>query len=115
NYTFTLRHDSEVYFDSLTNNPNFTWSLSGPAGSAVSGRSFVSSDGNAISNPVMSLVAGDYTLAVSGVGLTTGAYSFRLIDLGTAIPLTVNADTSGTLPGGNFTKAYQFAANAGDS
>src|SRR5689334_11292107 len=26
NYAFTLRHDSEVYFDSLTNNPNFTWS-----------------------------------------------------------------------------------------
>jgi hypothetical protein len=31
-YTFTLANASELYFDSLTNDGNLSWSLSGPRG-----------------------------------------------------------------------------------
>ena len=34
-YTFTLKDDSEVYFDSLTNKNTLNWSLAGPAGNSV--------------------------------------------------------------------------------
>ncbi len=114
-YAFTVKDDSQVYFDSLTSNANFNWSLAGPAGHTVSSRSFAGSDGAGIANPVLDLVAGSYTLTVSGSGNAFGAYGFRLLDLKTAPLLTVNADVSGTLVGGNSTNDYQFAASAGDS
>src|SRR5207248_1078137 len=39
-YIFMLSAPSLLYFDSLTNNGNLSWSLIGPAGTAVSNRSF---------------------------------------------------------------------------
>ncbi|HEY2250227.1 MAG TPA: hypothetical protein VGH74_04160, partial [Planctomycetaceae bacterium] len=114
-YTFTVKDDSQVYFDSLTNNANFNWSLTGPAGHTVPSRSFTGSDGTAFANPVLDLVAGSYTLTVSAGGNGFGAYGFRLLDLETAALLTLNADVSGTLVGGNTTNACQFTASAGDS
>ena len=71
-----------MYFDSLTNNSNLNWTLVGPAGTAVSNRSFSGSDGlNLSGNPVLNLVAGTYQLTVAASGSTTGAYQFRLWDL----------------------------------
>jgi hypothetical protein len=32
------------------------------------------------SNPILNLVAGDYTLVVDGTGDHTGSYAFRLLD-----------------------------------
>ena len=43
-YGFTLNDNVRVVFDSLTNNANMRWSLEGPRGSVVSGRSFTASD-----------------------------------------------------------------------
>ncbi len=114
-YTFTLAASSLLYFDSLTNNANFNWSLTGPAGSAVSSRTFTTSDGTSNNNPVLNLVAGNYTLTVAGTGATTGAYSFRLLDLAAATSLAVNADVSGTLTGGNTTNMYMLNGTAGDA
>ena len=37
-YTFTLPGAAPLYFDSLTNNANLTWTLAGPAGTAVNNR-----------------------------------------------------------------------------
>ena len=73
-YTFNLASASLLYFDALTNNGNFAWSLSGPVGTAVSNRSFTNSDGFSSSpvDPVLALPAGSYTLTVSGSGQTTG-------------------------------------------
>ena len=68
-YTFSLAAPSLLYFDSLTNNANLRWSLTGPGGTPVSNRAFTGSDASGISgNPVLSLPAGAYTLTVSGVG-----------------------------------------------
>src|SRR5205807_840928 len=44
-YSFTLTSRSLLYFDALTNNFNLQWRLTGPAGTAVNGRSFTQSDG----------------------------------------------------------------------
>ena len=109
-YTFRLAAPSLLYFDSLTNNPGFEWSLRGPdSADNVSDRQFTASDGNSVQNPVLSLPAGSYTLTVLGASLSTltaeelpaipavGPYSFRLSDLATATPLTLGTPFSGTL------------------
>src|SRR5262249_35080038 len=41
-YTFTLAGSPLLYFDSLTNNFNLNWTLTGPAGTAVNARDFTS-------------------------------------------------------------------------
>ncbi|HEV3341679.1 MAG TPA: putative Ig domain-containing protein, partial [Pirellulales bacterium] len=112
-YTFSLANSSLLYFDSLTNSANIQWSLSGPAGIAVSNRPFNLSDGPFFT-PMPALPAGAYTLTVSGVGPTTGAYAFRLSNLASAPALTVGTPVSGTLNPANSTNLYQFTANAGD-
>src|SRR3546814_20867209 len=38
--TFTLASSARLVFDSLTSNGNLLWSLTGPRGAAVTGRSF---------------------------------------------------------------------------
>jgi RHS repeat-associated protein len=113
-YTFTLAGSALLYFDSLTNNSNFMWSLTGPDGTAVNNLSFTASDSGSTLNPVLTLPAGAYTLTVSGTGQTSGAYSFRLSDLSTATPLTPGTPVSGTLNPANSTNFYQFTTNAGD-
>ena len=87
-YTFTLDSASLLYFDSRTNDSRFQWTLTGPAGTAVSARAFTSSDGFGVVNP-LNLVAGDYTLTVAASGSTTGAYSFRLSDPSAATGLAL--------------------------
>src|SRR5262249_54310991 len=98
------------------NDANLTWSLAGPAGNAVSGRAFTSSDAGGISsNPVLNLfAAGDYTLTVERTGDGTGAYQFALRDLRAAAPLTPGAPVNGSLSPANETDLYRFPAAAGD-
>ena len=115
-YTFTLANASQLYFDSLTNDSNFTWTLTGPRGTEVNARSFQSSDaGNfGSSNPVLNLIAGSYTLAVAGTADGTGSYSFRLSDLSTAGMVTPGTPISGTLNPGAATNVYRINVSAGD-
>ena len=89
-YTFTLANASQIYFDSLTNDSGFTWTLTGPRGTEVNARSFQSSDADSVgaSNPVLNLIAGSYTLAVAGSGDHIGSYSFRLSNLSSATAIT---------------------------
>ena len=113
-YTFTLQNDVRVVFDSLTPNSGVEWSLDGPAGSVVSGRSFRQTDSvDQSAPPVLGLKAGNYTLSVDGTGDTTGDYAFRLIDLGKAAALTPGIEVTGNLTPANETDAYTFSAIAG--
>ncbi len=114
-YTFNLASNSLLYFDSLTNNGNFNWSLAGPAGTIDSAVAFNASDGLSVSNPVLNLVAGSYTLTVAGAATTTGAYSFRLSDLAAVPALNPGTAVNGTLAAGISTDLYQFTATAGQS
>jgi hypothetical protein len=68
-YTFTLANSAQLYFDSLTNDGSLHWTLAGPRGTEVTSRSFTSSDGiNLGFDPVLNLIAGNYTLSVFGNG-----------------------------------------------
>ena len=114
-YSFTLTAETHLVFDSLTNNSNVDWTLSGPQGQVVTDRSFSASDGAAFTGtPVLDLTSGTYTLSVSGVGDTTGAYSFRLINADNAQVLQSDTPVSGQLSPGDSTDIYRFSANAGD-
>src|SRR5262249_35060533 len=113
-YTFTLAAPSQLLFDSLTNNGSLTWTLTGPAGAAVTNRPFNASDTfNNSTNPVLSLPAGNYVLRVQGSGGATGAYSFRLWDLAQATALTPGTPVSADLTPTNETDLYRFSAAAG--
>src|SRR5262245_31082226 len=112
-YTFNLPADSKLFFDSQTDNSNIHWSLSGPAGAAVSDRSFTSSDANG-GDGVLHLPAGSYTLTVDGVKAATGPYAFRLVDLEAATPFTPGTPVTGALDPANGADAYRFEAQAGD-
>src|SRR5207249_2123915 len=52
-YSFTLAGAALLYFDGLTNNGNLTWTLTGPAGTAVTNRPFSASDFDTSINPVV--------------------------------------------------------------
>jgi subtilase family serine protease len=113
-YSFTLTEAKQLYFDALTDTP-FNWSLEGPAGAVVTARSFQSSDAQDFSNsPVLNLTAGDYLLSVDANVDATGAYGFRLLDLGQAGTLTPNITVSGQLDPGRETDAYRFSVQAGE-
>src|SRR5205807_1214853 len=101
-------------FDSLTNNANLQWSMSGPAGAVVSNFAFNASD-NALNNPVLALTAGDYILTVAAASQVTGSYSFRLSDLASASPFSLNAQVGGKLDPASSTNLHQFSAKAGDA
>jgi hypothetical protein len=113
-YTFTLNQPSQLYFDALTNNSGMVWSLSGPGGVAVTNRQFTASDARFGQNPALNLVAGDYTLTVTGASSVTGVYQFRLSDLATALPLTPGTAITTSLSPANESEIYRFTATAGD-
>src|SRR5256886_466201 len=113
-YTFTLTDSRQLYFDSLSES-NLVWSLSGPRGTVVSGRDFRGSDSRDFGgNPVLDLVAGDYTLTIDAAGETTGSYAFRVFDLAQGPSLTPGTPVAGVLDPANATAVYHLTAAAGD-
>ncbi len=114
-YSFTLTTATHLVFDSLTNNSNIDWTLTGPQGAVVTNRSFNSSDGSSDSaTPVLDLSAGTYSVAINAVADATGSYSFRLINADQATAIVPGTAVTGTLNPANQTNVYQFTANAGD-
>src|SRR6266568_3411557 len=112
-YRFTLPQNARIVFDSVTNNPNLNWSLSGPTGALVDSRPFSASDGTA-ANSVLDLTAGDYTLTVDAPADITGAYTFRLIDPLKAQEIVPGTVVSGQLDPANTTNVYRFSATTGE-
>ncbi|MDO9047917.1 MAG: LEPR-XLL domain-containing protein [Methylobacter sp.] len=114
-YGFTLTQNTQIVFDSLTNNSNMNWSLSGPNGAVVGNRSFTNSDSvDASASPLLNLAVGDYTLTVDANTDQTGAYNFRLIDVLKAQEITPGTDVTGTLDSATQTNVYKFNATAGE-
>ena len=113
-YGFTLNDRASIVFDSLTNSGNINWKLEGPRGAVSGEQAFNASDSvDRSGNVVYELTAGDYTLTVDGVGDTTGAYAFRLLDIAQADEINPGTEVSGTLDTANETDAYRFSVVAG--
>ena len=100
-YSFDLATATRLFFDSLNNNSNLTWSLIGPGGWPIRDHlaSFQEGDWHSLD-----LAAGHYTLIVDGYGDTTGSYAFRLSDVATAIPTSAGTPVAGVLDPGNSTR-----------
>ena len=94
-----MANPAQLYFDSLTNDSSLSWTLTGPRGTEVSSRSFTSSDSDNFgsTNPVLNLIAGNYTLAVAGSSNHLGSYGFRLSNLASATAITPGTPVSAPL------------------
>ena len=113
-YTFTLASDSNVVFNSLTANSNENWTLTGPNGYSLT-RNFYDSGSYELggTNPILALKAGTYTLTFSNSSTASAAYSFQLLNVANATPLTVGTTLSATDNPGNATLLYSFNATQG--
>ena len=126
-YRFTLANDTRVHFDSRTNANQLVWSLRGPRGTEVTDVSFARSDSTWTSStsnprPAFDLVAGDYTLSVSGLGDEVGEFEYALWDLlapgqstlaarpQSGSPMTLTGQQSDPLQ----SQIFRFEAEAGD-
>src|SRR5258708_1110228 len=113
NYTFTVASQTRAYFDSLTNDSNLVWTLTGPSGTLISSRSFTNSDSYDQGSVELDLAPGNYTLSVTRVNDSTGAFSFNLLDFAQATALAANTPTPVSLPAMT-TRLYSFGGNVGD-
>lgn len=112
-FTFTLASNSQLIFDSLTNDAQIRWSLQGRSGEEVVNRQLSLSDASS-TNFVLPLAAGDYQLTIHGNGAATGDYAFRLLDLASAVSIDSGMTVSGMFDPGNEIRLYQFGAQAGE-
>ena len=119
-YTFTLASDTLVAFDARSSRSDVRWTLQGPTGPVFDNfRGFTNSDSGNLTNAVLPLTAGSYTLTIDGVNDASGQYDFNLLDLTSTAPgntttITPGTDVSGSVTPANATAAYTFTANAGD-
>jgi hypothetical protein len=77
-YSFTLTQATQLAMDPRVDDPNLVWTISGERG-VMGTLNFRQRSSDFGGNPVMTLAPGSYTLRIDGN--TTGAYSFRLLDL----------------------------------
>ena len=89
-YSFGLTEARQLLMDALAPNnnvPDFRWTLTGPRGVEVSGRQLYYSESHELggTNPLLNLIAGDYTLVIDPINDQQGAFSFRLLDVAGAI------------------------------
>ncbi len=118
NYTFSLTEASRLLFDGLAPNnanPDIAWTLTGPRGVEIASRRLYHSESYELggTSPLLDLIAGDYTLSFDVAGDVRGDFSFRLLDLGSAMPITGEAVVSGQLNPANETDIYRFDAVVG--
>ena len=111
-YSFSLDQRSLVYLDSLVNS-SISWTLEGPRGIEVNNLRFDRTDSIDNSNPVLDLVAGDYSLRINSNN-QVGDFEFRVVDLASAIEVTPGTAFDGELTIPSETDLYRFEANEGD-
>ena len=111
-YTFSVAGPTQVVFDSLTNDGNMSWTLTGPAGTIVNQRAF--NNTNAIGgSTAFQLAAGSYTLTVQDYQANTGTYGFRLLNVSAGTAIAVDTPVTGTLGDhGSDINVYLFTATA---
>ncbi|MBI3348327.1 MAG: LamG domain-containing protein, partial [Burkholderiales bacterium] len=102
-YSFSLSQPTLVVLDTRENSSATHWTLMDDRGTVDSGSWF--------DWPTLPLKAGNYTLRIDGN--TTGAYGFRLVDLGAAPALPLGQVVTGNLTPGYGVQTWSFDATAG--
>jgi hypothetical protein len=111
-YTFTLAKATQAVFDSLTNDGNMSWTLTGSGGTIVNARAFNNSN-NIGGSTALQLQAGAYTLTVQDYQANTGSYGFRLLDVSAGTSVAADTPVNGTLgDSGTDINVYLFSATA---
>ena len=114
NYEFSLATEAVIYFDSLTDEREIRWTLTGPAGVVVNGQEFSDSDSFDEPNPLFRIGSGDYVLTVDGTNDHVGDFGFRLSDVSTGIEVATGTPFTGELTTPSETDIYRFEATEGD-
>ncbi|HVY71022.1 MAG TPA: hypothetical protein VHH73_13905, partial [Verrucomicrobiae bacterium] len=107
-FTFTGAAGRWVYFDSQDRNNGVVVDVRAPPGTNAP---ILTIGANTDSGPYVLPASGIYTISVRG----SGAYRFRWLDATAAPSLTLNGDTSATLPAPYQTEVYLLNAQAGQS
>lgn len=132
-YTFTLADTSMLSFDTQTYTNRVEWTLEGPLGvvrdmgvtssnvidyTDLQGIDFDVNGGVAnVEEEFWRLPAGDYTLTISGTGISgdfTEPYIFQLMNFNDATPLALNTPVAGLLNPGTERQLFKFDAIAGE-
>ena len=113
-YGFTLPQDTRLIMDVYLDRTDLRWTLTGPNGVVVNRMAFGYTDAERNGNPVLSLVAGSYDLQVAWDGDLSGPYSFRLVDLASAAPITPGVPVTGTNTPARAFSLHKFSAATGD-
>ncbi len=108
-YTFTVDDLARVMFDSLTGGGQITYRIFDSNGNQTVAQSLADND-----SFYLQYGPGTYTLVIDGNERTTGAYSFRMVDLAKGAQINPNQLVSGTMTPGNALIAYQFDGQFGD-
>ncbi|MGX9354807.1 LamG-like jellyroll fold domain-containing protein [Roseobacteraceae bacterium S113] len=113
-HTFTLTEDTRLYWDTLTNRAGVTAELKGPGGLLISRDLSATGINSSSTNPTFTAPAGDYTVTFSASTGYDYGYALRLLDLGSATPVTVGGTpVELDLPAGRSAVAAQFTGTAG--
>jgi len=108
-YTFTGEPGQRIYFDRLFQNTTDAWShtakIISPSGTQVLGRYFVYGDDP---DPITLKESGTYRIEIDAAGENTGTYSFSILDLDKAAPISLDTNISGILTPGQETHLYKF-------
>jgi hypothetical protein len=109
-YTFNGSAGQRLYFDGLSAASGLRATLVSPTG-VITG---INTSAGTDAGPFTLTEAGVYTLRIYGSGASTGAYSFRLLDVSSQPVLDLQGtSTSGTLNPGTRTDLYRFTGTAG--
>ncbi|WP_459554670.1 cadherin repeat domain-containing protein [Lacunimicrobium album] len=114
-YHFTVTQPGWFYMDGLDTD-GAAWQVEGPNGipyGSVIGYSS-GSGGTNTDSYFYAPVAGEYVLTLSGYGDSTPEYSFRLLNVSSASPITPGTAFSGTLDPAGMSHLFSFNATAGD-
>ncbi|TWT50461.1 hypothetical protein Pla22_32040 [Rubripirellula amarantea] len=109
-FEFSLAAPQQLWFDTLTNDANISWSMEGGQG-AVASYAFSNDDQVFGTQP-----AGDYTVTVSGNADYTGSYAFCVLEMSTlATSIAVDTTINGVVDPTITANLYSFAGTAGTS
>ena len=109
---FTLDAAATLWFDSLSDRSDMSWTLQDASGALVAGNR------DLLDYPWedyrgFALSAGSYTLIIDGTGAAVGDYKFALLNMASATAFTPGEITNGQLSPGSQADLFTFNAAAG--